>query len=270
MSLLAFLPFVPLQVLTGSLVIVLQSWVEASALLCGVVYVLMFLFVRNQKQNRLPSESYKRWKRMYNWCQVGFNLGMVLYAVVAVYEDWPVSAKLWMNVGHNDGIYLNAQVFILLHAWNKMVDMCDTFFILYEGKRQRLTFLHVYHHLVVMLIWVWLSSEYHGVCRPTIAFGAMINSVIHALMYAYYNLSTNSKVGPWIRQNKLWLTGAQMMQFLIGCIHAVLVGLYDSECQELPWSWTVQLVFLLHMFYLFAKFFAREISRKSLSRKKIE
>lgn len=259
MSLLALLPFVPLQMLTESLVSLLQSWLVSSTFLCICVYISLFFLSDKQKRQLTPD--YMRWKRMYNWYQVAFNLCLVVYAVIVACLDWPISGKLWINVGSQDPISLNAQVFILLHAWNKMADMCDTFFIVYEGKRSRLSFLHVYHHVVVLLIWTWLAAQEHGVCRPTIAFGAMINSLIHAMMYLYYNLSSHPSMGPWIRSHKLWLTGAQMLQFLIGCTHAVLVGLYDKKCPEMPWSWTVQFVFLLQMFYLFARFFAREWSK---------
>lgn len=98
----------------------------------------------------------------------------------------------------------NAQLeyFGFVHYISKMVDFVDTvyfffhqpsfvlnllipqFFIIAKRDWRRLNLLHVYHHASIGVVWGYLLSR--GVCNGTALFGAGINSVIHAIMYSHY------------------------------------------------------------------------------------
>lgn len=261
MSILPFLPYNFLEPLITPMVSVLQVFLVECTAICLFGYGILLGIRMSRIPMRPVDKGYLSAKYFYNWFQVLFNLVMVLYACYSFAVDWPLSRHLWLNVDSNI-ISFDAQWFVTLHAWNKLLDLLDTYFIVREGKWERASFLHCYHHLCIVSIWVWLATTQHAVCRPTVAVGAILNSFIHMLMYGYYALSTNQKYGPWVRRHKLWLTKAQMFQFLLGCLHALAVAIWDTECNRARWSWVIQFGFLAHMFWLFAQFFRKELQKK--------
>merc|ERR1711884_200735 len=76
------------------------------------------------------------------------------------------------------------------------------------------SFLHVYHH--VSIAWAWWAAFmlYPG---GDSYFGALLNSIIHVLMYSYYLLALLKIPCPW----KRYLTQAQLLQFTSVIIYTV-------------------------------------------------
>ena len=57
----------------------------------------------------------------------------------------------------------------------------DTYFIILKCKsKEQLSFLHIYHHSTIGLIWGFLI--HNGVGNGTAAYGCFINSIIHFIM----------------------------------------------------------------------------------------
>merc|ERR1712000_357538 len=80
------------------------------------------------------------------------------------------------------------------------------------------SFLHVYHHFTIGVIWGGLL--HYGVGNGTAYFGAWINSLVHALMYGHYFFSSLGFENPL----KVYLTQFQMFQFALCILHAILVS----------------------------------------------
>lgn len=53
-------------------------------------------------------------------------------------------------------------------------------------KNKQISFLHVYHHF--LLVWAWFFVCKFA-CGGDAYFGAIMNSFIHVVMYGYYFLS---------------------------------------------------------------------------------
>ncbi|XP_003737046.1 elongation of very long chain fatty acids protein 2-like [Galendromus occidentalis] len=106
------------------------------------------------------------------------------------------------NLAHTIGIvYFNVRV----------LDFLDTVLFVLTKKMSHVSFLHVYHHVIVVLTaYVYLRSGW----MPSIYYCVLLNSMVHIAMYSYYFLSTFPAMKPYLWW-KHYLTGLQMAQFSV-------------------------------------------------------
>ena len=91
---------------------------------------------------------------------------------------------------------------------SKVLDFCDTAFIVLRKKDRQLSFLHVFHHTSIFLVYyLQVAVAYNGDGYLSI----VLNSVVHLMMYSYYGLiaAFPGYSPPW----KHWVTKLQMGQF---------------------------------------------------------
>ena len=69
-----------------------------------------------------------------------------------------------------------------LFVLSKVYELGDTFFIVL--RKQKLTFLHWYHHVTVLLYSWYSASQLQVLCR----YFMVMNYSVHAVMYSYYTL----------------------------------------------------------------------------------
>lgn len=103
------------------------------------------------------------------------------------------------------------------YYFSKCVEFFDTLFFILRKKDNQITFLHVYHHATMFPIWYIGVKLVPG---GQSAFGAMINSFVHVIMYAYYAISA---LGPSYQKYLWWkkyLTRLQLVQFVAAMVHA--------------------------------------------------
>ncbi|XP_023951052.1 elongation of very long chain fatty acids protein [Bicyclus anynana] len=143
--------------------------------------------------------------------------------------------------------------YVWLYYFIKIVDLFDTVFFVLRKKYNQVTFLHVYHHLGMCLLG-YIGTKYvpggHGIML------GFINSVVHALMYAYYLVAI---VRPqWV---KLWwkkyITQIQIVQFLLLILHFGHI-LFEPSCGYPKW---VAFMFLPHnifILFLFTDFYIKQ------------
>jgi len=138
--------------------------------------------------------------------------------------------------------------FTLVHYLSKFLDWFDTFFIIAKGNaKKQLSFLHVYHHSTIGLMWAICLTTGNG--NGTVRYGALINSVTHVFMYSHYLWTSFGRKNPF----KALLTKWQITQFYSCFVHAVLVltGVWIKETRvasELAW---LQFCYHITMVYLF-------------------
>lgn len=139
----------------------------------------------------------------------------------------------------------------------KIVELLDTvFFILRKNERQ-VTFLHVYHH-TVMVLWSYYYLKY-AFGEQGVAIG-FINSFVHIIMYSYYLLSA---MGPQMKKFLWWkkyLTGLQLVQF---CTIIVVLGVTSVINCNVPRQVTIILSLMsLSFLYLFSRFYIKSYSER--------
>ncbi|XP_050344606.1 elongation of very long chain fatty acids protein 7-like [Nymphalis io] len=140
----------------------------------------------------------------------------------------------------------------------KILDLVDTIVFVVRKKNDQITFLHVYHHVFMVLV-TWCSLKYD----PTDhwAFMAIVNCVIHIIMYTYYGISA---LGPRYRRYLWWkkyLTIMQLLQFVLIFTH-VVIQTYTSECPMSSVTYWVGIFNLSLFICLFTDFYNKRYRAK--------
>lgn len=122
---------------------------------------------------------------------------------------------------------------------------------------QKVSFLHVYHHVSIAWAWWYAMTVFPG---GDSYFGALLNSWIHVMMYSYYALSLLKIRCPW----KRYLTQAQLLQFLSVLVYtgASYWKLKDSTTWAQQTAWIVQTGEMVSLFLLFLHFYQRAYASK--------
>ena len=141
----------------------------------------------------------------YNLYQVVLNV-WVVYGIARELAGRGLkrAPRVWGNAHAPSADAFNLAFFVWVHSMNKYSELADTMFMLAREKWEQVSFLHVYHH--VLLLWSWAAVCELGPFGDSF-FGALCNSAIHVLMYSYYLLAALKVPCPW----KRFLTQAQML-----------------------------------------------------------
>lgn len=205
-------------------------------LFIGVIHVIYIGMVIVSKHiSSLKKEYIKSFIFYYNWFQVLLSLTMSIYGITIFNADNP----LLLN-DFNENAYIRN--FILLHAFSKVVDFIDTAILIVSGKQ--LSILHTYHHSSIGLIWFYLYNENVN----SAYFGALLNSIVHTVMYFYFNYSDK------LRCIKSWITMMQIMQFIILIIHPIIF-IYNTENVWYKKLAYFQMLYQFSMVILFGNFY---------------
>uniref|UniRef100_M4BSZ2 Elongation of fatty acids protein n=1 Tax=Hyaloperonospora arabidopsidis (strain Emoy2) TaxID=559515 RepID=M4BSZ2_HYAAE len=145
---------------------------------------------------------------------------------------------------------------------SKVLDFCDTFFIVMGKKWKQLSVLHVYHHVTVFFCyWANFRTSYDGDLYMTI----VLNGGVHAIMYMYYFVSSHTREIWW----KPYLTMVQMIQFLLMNAQGYLM--VSRSCPGMPYKIAVMyLIYVQSLFWLFMNFFIVNYCLSSRKPKSVE
>lgn len=200
---------------------------------------------------------------------VAYNLAMVVFSVWLVYE---FCMSGWLT-GYTLGCQLvdfsrspKAMRMTRTCWWfffSKFIEMLDTFFFIFRGKFELVTFLHVFHHAVLPPAWWWGAKFVPGGFG---SFAALINSVVHAVMYLYYGLAA---IGPQMQPYLWWkryLTKFQMVQFISMVVHGM--QLYFIECDYPKQFANAIMCFACIFFVLFANFYIQAYLKRGAERRR--
>ncbi|XP_071750871.1 elongation of very long chain fatty acids protein 7a isoform X2 [Centroberyx gerrardi] len=103
-----------------------------------------------------------------------------------------------------------------LYYFSKFIEMLDTIFFVLRKRNSQVTFLHVYHHSIMPFTW-WFGVRFAAGGLGT--FHALLNCVVHVIMYTYYGLTA---LGPNYQKYLWWkkyLTTIQLIQFVMVTSH---------------------------------------------------
>ncbi|KRT79802.1 hypothetical protein AMK59_8244 [Oryctes borbonicus] len=132
----------------------------------------------------------------------------------------------------------------------KITDFLDTIFFVLKKSNRQITFLHVYHH-VMMAICSWIGVELAP--GGSSIYLEYINSFVHMVMYSYYLLCVvygTSKVS-WFKKQ---VTRLQLVQFC--CLIVIYASpLLQPTCAYPRWTCWLSLVLNGHMLYAFGNFY---------------
>ncbi|KFB34999.1 AGAP003195-PA-like protein [Anopheles sinensis] len=185
--------------------------------------------------------------RVYNIVQVLINSVIFTWIVVKifiVYKDYNYSCQVCHYSSDARGMeemYLSYSYFML-----KVLDLADTIFFVLRKKQSHVSFLHVYHHTIMA------TGSYFGLLYVPGGHAIMLgiwNTLVHAVMYFYYFLSSfGSQYSEWWKKH---LTRMQLLQFIHLAFHFGIPLFFNHEC-KFPRVWLVigflQAIFILALF----------------------
>ncbi|EMP41386.1 Elongation of very long chain fatty acids protein 7 [Chelonia mydas] len=96
-----------------------------------------------------------------------------------------------------------------LYYFSKFIELLDTIFFVLRKKEGQITFLHVLHHSIMPWTW-WFGVKFAAGGLGT--FHALLNCVVHVIMYSYYGLCS---LGPAYYKYLWWkkhMTTIQLQQ----------------------------------------------------------
>uniref|UniRef100_A0A1B6D3I0 Elongation of very long chain fatty acids protein n=1 Tax=Clastoptera arizonana TaxID=38151 RepID=A0A1B6D3I0_9HEMI len=135
---------------------------------------------------------------------------------------------------------------------SKILDLLDTVFMILRKKTNQQSFLHTYHHSIMVLV-IWLGVKFMAGGNSVI-FGT-INAFVHTVMYSYYLLTL---IRPEYKKSVWWkrhLTELQLVQFVITMTLGVIYVLQNNDYKTrlLGFVMIPQDAFFLVLFWDFYK-----------------
>lgn len=189
----------------------------------------------------------------YNLYQCLLNLWTVIEMIREVSTNSHFTG-IWGNTTQRSIGSFRISFLVWLHYNNKYFELLDTVWMVLRKKNDQVSFLHCYHH--ILLIWSWFfvcKVESGGDCY----FGACVNSFIHVIMYGYYTIALLKIECPW----KKYITNCQMAQFCLCFLHSCYVVYKGNMTITLP---LLQAFVMVNMLVLFSQFAKKKYTKKPL------
>lgn len=193
---------------------------------------------------------------VYNMALVILSIYMVEELAVGIYRA-RYNLLCQPMVASNDENEMKIANVLWYYFFSKAIEFLDTILMVVRKRFTQITFLHVFHHSTMLIIWWIVMSWIPG---GQAWFGPILNSAVHVFMYAYYGLS----VIPSLR-DKLWwkkyITIFQLTQFLLIFSHTFL-GIIRG-CNYPLWGQYLLGGYMIVMLILFTNFYVHEYITRS-------
>lgn len=240
----------------------LREWVSAQpwtlvSLIAGYLY-MVYIWGPKYMRDRKPFQL--TWTtRIYNVFQVVASFSFAVKIFHHFYFKMGNSFMCTPPDRKTDPLAMQLIDLTFYYWWLRVIDFLDTLFFVLRKKQRQITFLHVFHHVVVVAA-AW-GSAYYGLTN-LVMFTLCLNSMVHAVMYSYYFLST---LGPTVQKYLWWkkhLTKLQIAQFFLMLTH-LSVPMFNN-CGYPPsiiyfWQTAVGAILLL-----FVNFYIRSYKQKHM------
>ncbi|XP_063379395.1 very long chain fatty acid elongase 7-like [Cydia fagiglandana] len=192
---------------------------------------------------------------VYNGVQVAMSAYLVQMFFKNIHEYGVTPKKCLMT---NDYSRKEVITSIWMYFIAKITELADTVFIVLRKKDRQVTFLHMYHH-TIMVVGSWGIVKYWP--TDALMFAGFLNSLVHVVMYTYYGLAG---LGPNVTKYLTWkkyLTTFQLVQF-VSVIIQYSTAVFVSDCPPKK-SFNIFIVFNASFFLLlFSHFYMKTYSKK--------
>ncbi|CAG9798021.1 unnamed protein product [Chironomus riparius] len=233
---------------------IVRSWAFTSspypifsvfAIYLWIVYKSGPKFMENRKPYNLTYVI-----RFYNIYQIL----ACLFVVVKSHEYGFSFSETWKcfeepkYIGHMDEFTFILAYYQWWFIFLRLSEFLETIFFILRKKFNQVSILHVYHHISVPLLsWMFLL---HSGGRMA-AYYAILNSLVHVLMYGYYFLSSFEKLQKYTNITKPFITTIQIAQLFVLFIHSIVALLPGCHASKLLVLHLINLGILIFMFLRF-------------------
>ncbi|XP_012071355.1 putative elongation of fatty acids protein DDB_G0272012 [Jatropha curcas] len=139
---------------------------------------------------------------------------------------------------------------------SKIYEFMDTLLIILSNSIQRLTFLHLYHHSVVVVMCYISLNISQSMFQPVL----VTNALVHVIVYFYYFLCALGKRPRW----KKLVTDCQITQFFSSFAIMAWIFYYHftgSGCSGIM-GWCFDAVFITSLLFMFLDFHSKNYSKE--------
>ncbi|XP_049865777.1 elongation of very long chain fatty acids protein 7-like [Pectinophora gossypiella] len=148
----------------------------------------------------------------------------------------------------------------------KFTELLDTVFFVLRKKNNQVTFLHVYHH-VIMALYAWSYLKFAAGGEGAIL--ALLNSFVHVVMYTYYLLAG---LGPRFQKYLWWkkyVTKMQLIQFVLMLAYCSWTH-FSPRCQfAVGFTYFISANVIIFLF-LFLNFYSKSYKKQRDAEKEIK
>lgn len=235
-----------------------QKWplvdtpMQAIAIL--IFYSIFIYFGMKFMKNRQAFEL-RKFLLIYNFFQV-IGSFYIFYEIIVTAVKSSYSLVCEPVDYSNNPLSLRMAAALWMYYVTKLIDLIDTVVFVLRKKHNQITFLHLFHH-ISMVLNAWSGVKY--VPGGQTFFLAMLNSLVHTIMYAYYGLSA---LGPKVQKYLWWkkyLTQFQLIQFFFVLIHSTVN--YFAECNY-PKGYDIAfIIYGVYITLLFLNFYRKSYSK---------
>ena len=224
-----------------------QNWTTAFTY-CAVYVVVIFLgqeYMKNRPKFdlRIPLTIWSASLAIFSW----FGSIRLWADYVYFIQRYGFKASMCDPVFYKGVVGFWSWLFVL----SKLPELGDTLFIIL--RKQKLIFLHWYHHCTVLLYAWYTYACYSAQAR----YFVLMNFTVHALMYTYYALKASKivRIPSWVN---MCITSLQIMQMLCGCVvngYAYLFRKRGEWCSTTDSNLKVSFLMYFSYLVLFTHFF---------------
>ncbi|XP_034632736.1 elongation of very long chain fatty acids protein 3 [Trachemys scripta elegans] len=185
-----------------------------------------------------------------------WSLSLALFSIIGTLRTWGYMGFVLSTSGFKQSVcdpgFYNGPVskfWAYMFVLSKVPELGDTVFIVL--RKQRLIFLHWYHHVTVLL-YTWYAY------KDMVAGGGWfmtMNYSVHAFMYSYYTVRAAGLRVP--RPFAMVITFTQILQMVMGTAVSIMAyswmqdGICSTSWEQIFWSSIMYLSYLV----LFCHFF---------------
>ncbi|XP_054739566.1 elongation of very long chain fatty acids protein 7-like [Anastrepha obliqua] len=226
--------------------------------LCYLIVVLLIgpAFMRNRKPFNI-----KNLILTYNFLQIIANCWLcylfvsIFYAQRADVPDFGCLSKFEHSPALQKINVYGLYAFYIL----KLIDYVETVFFVLRKSFKQVSFLHVYHH-IMMSLFVYYLGTYYGAAGQYCSV-IPLNCAVHGFMYTYYlvaALQPNMKMGLWWKK---YITILQLGQFVLVFIHHSYPLFFRTKCAFPKGLLLFAVCQSIIMIWLFGNFYRRTYLR---------
>ena len=189
---------------------------------------------------------------------IAWNFTLAGFSALGAIRVWPEFIHVVQKYGIQHSYCSKDWQYGVTGGWgglfiiSKFPELIDTVFIV--ARKQKLIFLHWYHHATVLL-YAWFS------CRDFAASGrwfVIMNYSVHAVMYTYYGCrALRFSIPKWVN---ILITSSQLLQMVFGVyinVSAYIIRENGGECDisydNMKWSFLMYFTYFLLFFNFFYK-----------------
>uniref|UniRef100_A0A1A9VLR3 Elongation of very long chain fatty acids protein n=1 Tax=Glossina austeni TaxID=7395 RepID=A0A1A9VLR3_GLOAU len=217
-----------------------DEWFLMSSPVKPTILILAYMLIAirigpSLMKNRAPY-NLKYTLRVYNIFQMIYNS----YLFIAVWNEMQVIRSLMNDdckIKRSDEMTLQCLSYGWLYLINKIVDLMDTIFMILRKKNAQISFLHVYHHSIMICL-SWYGIKYMEV-REDFGIIVAINTAIHVIMYFYYFVAA---MGPQYQKYlwwKMYITKVQIGQFWAVPLYVLASIMKGCEISKMYTFWVM-------------------------------